>query len=358
VAFLSDILSQAKQQVVQTTKISAQSAINSARQSAQSVLQSAKNDAVNAASNAVGGAINAGVTGVVGAASAAITGNFDQAAQRLFDIPGAAAGAVSSVLGVGSGSILSSPGTSFTASSNLGIGEGNALYGALSRADPLTSIGWYAQVPAINSPYGNVSLPWYYIEQATTPFRNFDVASIFRSGRSKHYAGRYAVDNLTLTFYLDSAGQTLRYLNGWQSCIVNPTSMSNFETNSGNYMVPSFYKKPIFLYLLDPTRQEIAVIQYVECWPTNIDSLSLESDGVTRLVAAVNFSVGDVFVISTNASALSIQGILEAANPIPQLIQTVGSEIRNRAGSVIQNTVNTGVRSIASTVDSSVRQFF
>lgn len=353
-ANLSEIISQAKQQVVQNAKLSTQAAIDTVKQTAAGVLSSAKNEVVNRTSQAVSGAINAGITGVVGAASSAITGNFGEAAQRIFDIPGAAAGAVGAVLGVSSGSMLSSPGMGFSASSNMGISEGNALYGMLARPDPLLSINWYAQLPVLNSPLGTVGLPWFYVEQATLPFRTTDTVSVYRAGHNVHFAGRYSVDNLTLGVYMDSGGNALKYLQYWEACKIAPTNMSNYATGSGGFLVPSMYKKPIYVYLLDPARLEIAIVQYVGCWPTNLDSLQLDSESSTRLVANVNFSVDDVFVVSTGVSALSMQSILEAANPIPQILQSVTS-------GVIQSTqriVNSAVGSVKQAIGNSVKGFF
>ena len=354
-ALLSDIIGQAKSQIKQNAKISAQAAIDSVKQAGANVVLSKKNDVVNVVNQSVNAAINAGVSGAVGAASAAITGDFQGAAERLFDIPGAAMGAIGDVLGVASGAALENPGVSYSMSSDGGIGEGNALYGALSRADPLMSIGWYAQLPVLQPPgMAPATLPWYYVETANTPFRTFDDHSIFRAGHHQHFASKYSVDNLSLGFYADSAGNSLSYLRAWQASIISPTGLGNYNAGSGNWYPPKYYKRPIFIYLLDPARMQIAIIQYVNCWPINIDSLSLESDNSSRLILNVNFSVDDVFVITTDLSPLSIESIIKAANPIPELINAATNGVMKATSDI----VNKGVSGIGSAVGSAIRSIF
>jgi len=332
VATLADAIGKAKSDTVNHTKNVVRGSVKQAERGLKGAVGSVVNSAKNAATQAAAGAVNAGLAGVIGAATDIVTGNPADAAQRIFDIPGNVAGAVGSVLGVASGSILSGPGGGMSRmSDNGGILEGNSFYGALARSDPMQSISWYAQVPVITSAYGTMGLPWYFIQEATVPFRQFDQVSIFREGRTKHYAGRYSLDSLRLSFYMDSSGLTMRYLRGWEAAILQPTDRINVMTQGGGFMPPNQYKKDIYVFLLDPIRQAIACLQYIECWPTNLDQLQLESASSNQLVANVNFSVGDVLVVDMEVSRTTIEGILGAANPLGNIITTATDVVTERA---------------------------
>jgi hypothetical protein len=261
-----------------------------------------------------------------------------------------------------------------------GLAAGNDLAGMQARSDPLLSFCWYAQMPTIsptptssgsvnqNSSLANgisalassainslgstlggslfasasaTSLPWYYVEEAVLPFRNFSTKSIFRDGRHRHYADTYSVDNLTLHFYLDSSNTALQYLQAWQNAIIAPFSANNSATSGGGFGRPVQYKQPIYIYILDVTKAQMAIVEYTECWPTNLSSLNLDSASSTRLTGIVPFSVGDVFINIVGVAQSLVQGVL--SNP---------SQFKNLASAAASKTLNNAAGSLSSTIGS------
>lgn len=236
---------------------------------------------LNSAKGAVSGAVNGGLGAIRGAVAKAITGDFSGALTQLEQGPAN----FMSALGLGTGVAGSGPG-----------GAINPLQGALSRADPLMSFQWYCQLPAI-TPVGGAefpALPWNYVEEATVPMRGFDVRAVFAQGRNRHYAGVYNVDQLNLHFYADVENKALAYLQAWQQAILAPFSASDY-TKGGGYGRPSGYQRPIRIYIVAPDYSTVFYVDYVECWPVNLDALQLDSGSSNRLTFNVNFSVGDAF---------------------------------------------------------------
>jgi hypothetical protein len=230
-----------------------------------------------------------------------------------------------------------------------------------ARPDPMQSFLWYCQMPVlspgttqslsgatINSVINGLSsalssslngmgsalggsvytgsstqLPWYYVEEASCPFRRYDVKTIFREGRDRKYPSKYSVDDLRLSIYADSQNNAFQYLQAWNNNILTPFSATSSTTSGGGWGRPSDYKETIFIYLLDPTNDVLALLEYTECWPTSIDQYSLDSGSSTRIVNHVNFSVGDVFINLMNVS--------------PNLSASV---ISNTANNIITSTIN------------------
>jgi hypothetical protein len=264
-----------------------------------------------------------------------------------------------------------------------GLAPGNSLAGAQARSDPLMSFCWYAQMPTINptptssSPVNQnstsigaslanaltglaatavgslasslggslfssnaaVSIPWYYVEEASLPFRNFSVKSIFRDGRPRHYADTYSVDTLQLHFYMDSSNTALQYLQAWQNAMIAPFSANGSATSGGGFGRPAQYKQPIYIYILDVTKAQMAIVEYTECWPTNLSSLQLDSGSSNRLTGIVPFSVGDVFINIVGVAQSLIQGVL--ANP---------SQMKNLLGNAAARTLGNAGGSISSAI--------
>jgi len=291
--------------------------------------------------------------------------------------PAVASGALS---GIGS-AVFKMAGPGVLGTLGAGLAPNNPLAGIQSRGDPLLSFCWYAQLPTIspsptssnplnqNSPSTSLassltnavsslassavsslsstlggslfasassqSLPWYYVEEASLPFRNFSVKSIFREGRHRHYPDTYSIDNLNLHFYLDSTNAAFQYLQAWQNAIISPFSATNSATSSGGFGRPVQYKQPIFIYILDTAQSQMAIIEYTECWPTNIGALNMDSGSSTRITAVVPFSVGDVFVNIVGVAQSVIQGILSNPSQMGNILSNATSTVgRNLAGSL------------------------
>jgi hypothetical protein len=317
-----------------------------------------------------------------------ITSGVTSAFSSIFSSPSNIATSVLAGLGSspnGASSVLSSPGTYGLPSYNGGTDPPNPLGGATARPDPLQSFLWYCQMPVVmpgttqssigatansvinslvNTAINSVSttlgsamgggvftgtsaqLPWYYVEEASCPFRRYDVKTIFREGRDRKYPSKYSVDDLRLSIYADSQNNAFQYIQAWNNNIITPFSSSTSTTAGGGWGRPSDYKKPIFIYILDPTMNVLAILEYTECWPTSIDQYSLDSGTSTRIVNHVNFSVGDVFVNLLGVSASFTAGIISntASNIITSSIsgQTLAS-----ASSFLSNGVGTVTSSIS-----------
>lgn len=368
-SFLSDAVSNAEAQITTNTKGQLNtSGITGAVSNAKNTLTS---NVVGAASNTVKSALGS----VVGAAGDLLTGNVSAAVSTLASAPANAFSAAVSGLGglASSGSVLSSPGTVFQSSSSNGINPGYDLAGAQSRSDPMLAYTWYVQMPVItpgsnqtaanatsssilsnlgsaliggltSSLGGSIAtsnaaqLPWYYVEQATLPFRTFEAQHIFREGRPRSYPSKYSVGNLRLGIYADSANVALTYIQAWQNAIITPFSANLASTMGGAWGRPSDYKFPIFVYLLDVTSNVLAIVEYTECWPTNVESYAMESGNSNRIINQVTFEVGDVFVNLVNAGSILPGSVLQNAsnNAITTTINSFGSTITNAGSALLQ----------------------
>jgi len=308
---LSDIISAATSQIKNSTS----SGGNSIKQTFSSSLNSGSSAITNAVPNLIknsigsvtGGvnqAISKSLQDITGAASSIAHGDFSGALSKIEASPSDLLGGLAKTFGLSSGSALSGPGKGGAAQ------PGNSLAGAMARTDPMLSHLWYALMPDI-SPIGGapVSLPWYYVEEATVPFRNFEVKSRFYQGRHQHYPGGYSLDGLTIHIYGDTSNIGLNYLSAWNGALVQNISAADSALKGGGFGRSANYKKPINIYLLGPDKRTLFQLNYIECWPTNISSYSLDSSSSTRIIHVVNFSVGDVFINAFTISKTLAQSL-------------------------------------------------
>jgi len=258
-----------------------------------------------------------------------------------------------------SSSVLSAPGTVAQVSATNGIAPGNDLAGAQARSDPMLAYTWYAQMPVITPGSTQISsgasassilssvaanlvtnlaspvigsiftsnsqqLPWYYVEQATLPFRTFETQHIFREGRPRSYPTKYSVGTLRLGIYADSTNIALQYLQTWNNAIITPFSSSTSSTMGGGWGRPSDYKFPIFIYLVDVTSNTLALVEYTECWPSSIEAYSMESGNSNRIINQVTFEVGDVFVNLVGGGSL-LAGSLLGSSVNNAITATIGA---------------------------------
>lgn len=324
-AGLSDVLSQAKERV----KTDVKGEVSRVRYEIKNIKTDAINSVVNAGRGAVSSVVRGGIDGILNAGADLLSGNPQAALDTLMQTPGnilngidksvRGAGGLAGVaingvldsLGIGgsrSSLDLRGPSEGFTTeSSNGGVNEGNALAGALARTDPLMTFNWYCILPQItDTVYGSVGLPWFYVEEAHVPFRQFQHRTIYREGRTRQYPSRYSVDTLTLGIYLDSGAQTWNYLKAWNAAIIDPFARRDAVIAGGRFNAAYKYKKDIKIFLKDS--RNFAVIQLLlsECWPQSIETFNLGSGSSERLYARVTFNVGDVFM-DMNPAAVSSQ---------------------------------------------------
>lgn len=263
---------------------------------------------IGQATGAVQNAAGVGMRDVSGALSSVLHGDLSGAVSKLANSPKDILGSLASSFGFGGGT-LKGPGGGDAGKA------GNSLAGALARSDPMLSYQWYCILPDIRPQGGATTpaLPWYYVEEATPAFRNFNVRSVFREGREKHYPSTYSVDALRLAIYADSQNKAMEYLANWQAAILYPTSSKTAAVKGGGYGRPSgtnAYKKTIKIYLVNAAKKELAVLEYTECWPQTIDSYSLDSGTSSRILNHVTFNVGDMFFSLYDVSKTNLGSML------------------------------------------------
>lgn len=277
---------------------------------------------ISQARGAVSGAVNAGISSVRGAAVQALGGDFSGALTTLAQGPQDVLGSFGAAFGIGGGA----------ATFGQSAGSINTLQGALGRADPMLSFQWYCELPAV-TPIGGAptTLDWNYVEEATVPFRNYNTRDVYGQGRNRKFVSTYSVEGLRLNFYADVGNQSMNYLRAWDGAILAPFS-SRDNTKGGGFGRPSDYQRPIRIYLVDAAKALVLMIEYTECWPTNIESLQLDSGSSNRLTFGVNFSVGDVFMTAFGVNT-TITG------------QTFLSALTGKAVNFATNSVTNTVRS-------------
>lgn len=372
---ISDVFSQVKNNYA-GTKSDVSSGLRKA-------IQDSENNFINKSSNVANAGLTTGVGNLLSAASQAFSGNTSGAAATLADITGSIGNSTLKALNLGGNG-----NSNTSASYSNGISPGNSLSGASARLDPLLSFSWYAELPVLSpvqpsaqaggstltnklfnafgggvlggvatslvNDLANLSAssvnsylntnnssptqcPWYYIEEANCPFRSFSTVSAFREGRKRIYPSEYTVADLVLTMYMDNSNISLAYLKTWENLVLNPITKSTASEAGGRFGLPSGYKKSIFIYLLSASKQQIMIIEYAECFPTNVHNLSLDSANSNRLLANVNFSVGDVYTTIMPVGESGISGVLSGALSI----KGAASNIVNSAiGGAVNSLVN------------------
>jgi hypothetical protein len=140
-----------------------------------------------------------------------------------------------------------------------------------------------------------LGLPWYYVQTANLPFREFESDVITRNSHEIHYPTAYKVGQLTLGLFMDSSSITHRYLQAWSSKILGSRNPKRPE-NQGDWGLPVNYKKDIIISVLSVKKKVLLNVKYINCWPTNLEALALASGVAEPLVQPVSFSVEDVEV--------------------------------------------------------------
>lgn len=324
--FLRDMLSDAKSQVRGVTT----SVGNEVTGGVRGAVRNVTNDIKTAGVGVVNDTFRAAVGSMVGAVSAPFEGTV-----------------IGDFIGEAFGSFLPSEysiGSADLSSSDHELGQ------ALQMADPAMSFLWSVDMPQIGSGSTRM-LPPIYVEEATLPTRTFQERSIFREGKERHYASMYSLDNLRLVIYKDMANVTINYLLAWQEAMLTKTTYAIGSGDSGpndpnlragKFLPPSSYKKDIVFFLLSPQRQVITEFIYRGCWPTNIGTLSLNSQS-DRLKYEIDFQVDDVFINVGDLSETTIKDFMFQRRSLREQIQGVGADISKQ----VRNTISGGFSSIS-----------
>lgn len=188
---------------------------------------------------------------------------------------------------------------------------GDGMRGMNARSDGIQNWCWYCLMPTLTNPnslsimntQGSVSLPWYYVQRGTIPFRVLETESIKRNSQQIHLPTGYSVPNLSLEFYMDSANKAQEYLKAWSSLVLGTSPVANV-VNRGVWGLPATYKKNITFYVLSVTKKQLLTIKYVGCWPADPQALELTSSDPAILAQTVSFMVEDVEVTVSNDKGL------------------------------------------------------
>lgn len=183
----------------------------------------------------------------------------------------------------------------------LGFLDKHTLVASQSRSDPLLNHLWFALPPNVSG----VSLPWYYIEEFTAPFRSFDVLTQYRAGKMFHFAGQHSISNLSVRFYDDSTGKVGRYLEAWRRTVLNADGTYNYPGGSNGY------KKNFEVVVLDVTKfGQVYQFKFIGCWPTTAEPFNLSSATSERLISAQEFACDEVEITVRNFPPFSLIGII------------------------------------------------
>jgi len=222
------------------------------------------------------------------------------------NVEGGVAGAIGSVQTL-SGSLGSFGGTSL----------GDDFAGINARGDAVQSWCWYAVMPDISNTSALnagvvsgtnvgaplVGLPWYYVQTANLPMRQFGLDTIKRNGHSVHYAQGYEVGTLSLGLFMDSSSKAHQYLKAWQGLVLANTNPKSVQ-NQGNWGYPADYKKDIVIVVLSVDKKVLLNVKLINCWPSEPTATELTSGEATPLVQTVTFVVEDVDITVNNDRGL------------------------------------------------------
>lgn len=199
------------------------------------------------------------------------------------------------------------------------------LYSAFySRGDPITNFDWIAVV--VNKSVSlNTTMPWYYINNIQMPSPSIGSEEKFIDGRMKKFASIFGVDQCTIRVYSDTTGTAFNFANDWFRCTYRDDNL---------YQLPSVYKKTIYVFILDVTRQIVVDFQLIGCKPSTWQGYQLGSEGSaaletslsldvddfrvnydsnpTSIIASVNAAIGNVTGGAVNAVSSAVSGVLSS----------------------------------------------
>jgi len=196
----------------------------------------------------------------------------------------------------------------------------NALQAASGRGDPVLTHEWVAVIIDKENP--NVLNP-IYIESMKAPTLSFDVDHKYVNGRNHSYAGIMAVDSMTIQLYADYTGTAYKLASSWwEDTIVN---------ESGNFRLPSRYKKTVKLFVHDAKKGVIVEFEFGGCFPTAFDGNQWEYTSSDPQPVTLTLSVDSFYMTGAASSGQAV------SNPLAPLVSqapTLLELARNAATSV------------------------
>lgn len=154
--------------------------------------------------------------------------------------------------------------------------------GLLSRRpDPMLSNQWYVKVmPPSAAKY---KIDHTYVETLDLPFNEIKSGAHFSGGGYTYFPEFHDISAFNVNVYADVEGRAIKWLVDWRKRVK--------DFDSGLYGLPGDYKEHLVAALMTPTQKTIFTVDLQGIWPTSISNLSLENEGATKLVYAVNFSI-------------------------------------------------------------------
>lgn len=165
----------------------------------------------------------------------------------------------------------------------------------LNRPDPLLMFRWIVETVPFGEQFG---VGPEYVETFELAFNNVKSDGVFFGGGYNYFPGFHDVSAFNITFYGDSRGKVLKWLNHWKN------QVKNFST--GIYNLPPQYKRDWVIYLLDAAGNPVASYKCTGCWPADTGQITLDyNDGSGRISVNQNFSVDDISPLKGGSSSSS-----------------------------------------------------
>jgi hypothetical protein len=158
-----------------------------------------------------------------------------------------------------------------------------------ARGDPLLSFEWVAFVNPVVSENDSIIDP-IYIETLQTPHLSFDVHTVFREGKAKNYAGAFSCDGIAITFFTDTTAQAFQFASSWFDSV--------FDSKTGNYRMPSQYKRNVVCIVHDARRNALVKFTFIGCFPVSWDSYAMNGSSSEPLTTTMQLSVDHISVES------------------------------------------------------------
>ena len=228
----------------------------------------------------------------------------------------------------------------------------NVLNEMSKRFDPVTNFEWIAVIR--NRGTQNMILPWYYVDEITIPLANFASTQKYINGREVKYADMFSVNTCTAKIYSDVSGMAFNYSDHWCKSVYRDDNL---------YQMPSEYKKDVWIFILDITRQVVMNVQLIGVWPSAWADYQLVGNSAAHLETSLTLSVDDFkmnysddpediaakITRSTTGSTGTGEGVSGAApSGAPGKASSFGSQ--NIGGGMMNNIVS----DLGSTLNSSL----
>lgn len=119
------------------------------------------------------------------------------------------------------------------------------------------------------------------------PFPGVSAEPFYEAGRSVNFPGLEEIEPFSISFFQDESPNIPIYIMDWKRLIMNEDGTTN---------LPSNYKKPIRIQLLDGKNRPTFDYQLLGCFPTSTTPLALTNES-GRLTFTQEFSVDRVEIL-------------------------------------------------------------